>query len=82
MRVKLGAFVQVTWNDASASASLPFNAERDHQPIVMKTRGWVIAVNSVGISVANETYHEEGQDHFRGWTFSPRGMVTKVTTIR
>ena len=81
MRVKLGWFVQVDWNDASASASMPFSAERDHKPIVMKTRGWVLACNRAGISVASESYHEDGHDHFRGWTFIPKGMVVKVRRI-
>jgi hypothetical protein len=80
-RVKLGSFVQVDWHDASSSATVPFNAERDHKPIVMHTRGWVLACNRDGISVANETYREEGNDHFRGWTFIPNGMVVRVKRV-
>jgi hypothetical protein len=47
----------------------------------MKTRGWVLACNRAGISVASESYHEDGHDHFRGWTFIPKGMVVKVRRI-
>jgi hypothetical protein len=81
VKVKLGQFVQVDWNDATSSASLPFNAQRDHKPIVMRTRGWVLAANRAGISIASEVYEEEGQKHYRGWTFIPAGMVVKIARV-
>ena len=80
--VPLGQFVQIDWQDATSSATLPFHAERDHKPIIMHTRGWVLCQDKTGISVASEHYTEEGQDHFRGWTFIPAGMVVKVGRIK
>jgi hypothetical protein len=80
--VKLPPFVQVDWNDAASSNTTVFERGRDHKSCIMKTRGWVVADDDVGVTVASEYFEEEGVTHWRGWTFVPRGMVRKITTVR
>ena len=80
MKVKLGSYVQVDWEDASSATGV-FVASRDHKPIVMHTRGWVVAVSRKGISVASERYTEEEGDVYRTWTFILACMVVKITKV-
>jgi hypothetical protein len=79
--VKRGDFVEVTWNDAASSATLVFEAKRDHKAVVMTTRGWIVEITRTGMSIANEHFEEEGVRHHRGWTFIPSGMVVKVAKV-
>lgn len=74
--------VLVVWNDAWADtdnfASL-HGIQQSHHPLPVQTLGWLLADDSVGISLANERSSDSGQDTYRGRTFIPRAMVQSVT---
>ncbi len=70
--------VIVTWNDACGSTTLVYNEERDHKPTVMQTVGWLLKADKEGVSIACESYVEEGVAQWRGHTFIPLGMLVEV----
>lgn len=73
-------FAELVWNDAWVDASDPVNladVAASHKPKVIKTIGYVLQDDEVGISIANEHYGDE--DVYRGRTFVPRAMVVKLT---
>ncbi len=73
-------FVEVTWNDAWVDGADPVNladVAASHKPKVIKTLGYLLLDNDVGISLANEHYEDE--DVYRGRTFIHRPMVVTVT---
>lgn len=70
--------VIVIWNDAHVEADLPITLEtvgETHKPMVIRTMGWVLRDDEIGISLANE--HYEGT--YRGRTFIHRPMVISTT---
>lgn len=80
-------FVEVTWDDAWAdddNFSTAHGLTLTHKPMIVKTRGWLIIDDSVGVSVANERSQDvdDGAEVFRGRTFIPRPMVKSVTPYR
>lgn len=75
-------FVAVFWNDAQGSATKVYEKARDHAPVLMETRGWLLDRDDDGVSVASERWTEDGETHYRGHTFIPAGMVVKVSSVR
>jgi hypothetical protein len=74
--------VVLTWNDACGTATAIYNEEKDHQPTVMRTAGWLLKADKVGVSIACERYDEgDGKEAFRGHTFIPAGMVVSVKKV-
>lgn len=82
MSDKARQFVEVQWDDAwqdQENFATAHGIAVTHAPMLVKTRGWLIQDDEVGISVANEQSSQDGQDVFRGRTFIPRAMVKGVT---
>lgn len=74
--------VLVHWNDAWADSHDWASAEEvgvAHQVLKMVTVGWMLADNEKGISLFCEKSVEDGR--FRGRTFIPRPMITKVEPV-
>ena len=71
--------ILVEWLDAWADATAAIT-ERDvgdsHKPEVIRTLGWLLKEDEAGISLACE-YCADGS--YRGRSFIPKGMVSKVT---
>jgi hypothetical protein len=76
MRHKL-PLVLVEWDDAWTDHEpiTEYAAGIAHGPERLRTLGWVLKEDDVGITVVNEFYGDE----YRGRTFIPRGMVRSVT---
>ena len=73
-------FVIVEWNDAWVDGTEPINLSEvaiAHKPKVIKTAGWLLRQDNVGVSLANEYYSDE--DIYRGRTFIFAPMVISVT---
>lgn len=70
--------VIVTWNDACGSTTKVYDEARDHQATVMQTVGWLLKADHQGVSIACESYIEEGIAQWRGHTFIPLGMLIEV----
>lgn len=74
--------VLVTWNDANASATAVYVKSTHHQPTVMHTVGWLLDQDETGLSLACERFTgDDGQWNYRGLTFIPKGMATKVRRL-
>ena len=76
---------EVTWDDAWVDGDSPVDpleVRISHKPQVIKTIGYILLQDEVGISIANEHYDTEGVTFYRGRTFIPAGMVKKVSRIR
>lgn len=72
--------VVVVWDDAHGDAQKVVGEDDlPHKPVVMKTIGWLLKDDEVGVSVANEEFQEDGKDYFRGHSFIPRKMIRSVT---
>lgn len=72
----------IEWDDAWADQDNFATAHGiavTHAPLQVRTLGWIIQDDEVGISVANEQGSTDGQDVFRGRTFIPRAMIRSVT---
>jgi hypothetical protein len=72
--------VLVEWNDAW-SDSEPVTEDgiaSSHKPMVVRTLGWVLQHDEVGISLANEFY----EGHWRGRTFILGVMIKSVTPYK
>ncbi len=71
--------VLVEWDDAWADATTAVT-EKDvgdsHRAEVIRTLGWLLRDDEIGISVAAE-YCADGS--YRGRSFIPRGMVRSMT---
>lgn len=78
-------FCIVIWDDAYGKGadyvSLQ-NVHEAHHPTVMKTLGWVLKDDSVGVSIANECCMDDGEDYYRGYTFIPRSLIKSVTPFK
>lgn len=74
--------VEVTWLDAWQDTDNFASAHAismTHKPLVVKTLGWLIKDDEVGISLANERNSGEDGEAYRGRTFILRGMIQSVT---
>lgn len=79
-------FVEVVWHDAwvdDDNFATAHGLALTHKPMIVKTRGWLILDNEVGISIANEESRTEDDGTvYRGRTFIPRAMIQSVTPYR
>ena len=69
--------VIVTWHDAWTN-ELGVTVEdvrASHKPMVVRTIGWLLLDDEVGVSLANEHFDDES---YRGRTFILRSMVVDV----
>lgn len=69
--------VLVEWWDAWGESE-PISLQTvagSHEPLLVRTLGWLLHEDERGVQVANE--HYEG--YFRGRSFIPRAMVKSVT---
>lgn len=74
-------FVEVSWDDAWSDMSefVTLNdALHGHRPSAIRTRGWLLVDNEVGVTLCSD--HSPEDDTYRGRTFIPRVLV-KSTTI-
>lgn len=77
--------VLVEWLDAWADTdnfATQHGITQTHHAMPVTTLGWLMVDDDAGVSVANERSTENGSDVFRGRTFIPRAMVTKVTPFK
>lgn len=79
-------FVEVVWLDAwvdDDNFATVHGLSLTHKPLVVKTRGWLLVDDTVGVSVANEesTTEDDGKV-YRGRTFIPRAMIQSVTPYK
>lgn len=78
-------FVVVLWNDAWIDATEPVtlvDVEAKHKPLLVKTFGWLLKENEVGITLASERYMDSSEhDVFRAATFIPKAMIQSVTPV-
>lgn len=78
----LNQFAIVVWDDAHGSATKDVTEkELPHAPVVMKTLGWLLRQDDIGISIANEVFYEDGVAYFRGHTFIPAKMIRSATVF-
>ena len=71
--------VIVHWLDAFCSDVTQMSeAEIPHTPMKMRTLGWLLREDEVGVTVANESTEDK---EWRGVTFIPRGMLDRVATL-
>lgn len=80
-------FVEVEWDDAWVDDDNFQSAHAmtlTHQPMRVRTRGWLIVDDATGVSLANEISTEitSGAEVFRGRTFILRSMVRSVTPYK
>lgn len=71
--------VVVEWADAWVDGSDPVNpadVKASHKPKIIVTLGYLLLRDDVGVSLANEYYHDE--DVYRGRTFVPAAMLLSV----
>ena len=77
--------VKIVWKDAWADATEPVNLEEAHMkhaPMIMTTLGWLLYEDSIGVSVANEQYWDDGGlETYRGRTFIPREMIQEIVPM-
>lgn len=77
--------VCVHWKDAHGSASQAYTeANIPHSVYPMETYGLLLRDDEAGVSIANETYWDDidHERNYRGHTFIPRGMVSKIEVVR
>lgn len=78
-------FVIVLWNDAWMDATEPVtlvDVESKHRPLLVKTFGWLLKDDEVGVTLASERYLDNSEhDVFRAATFIPRAMIQSVTVV-
>lgn len=79
-------FVEVTWLDAwmdDSNFTTAHGLAMTHKPMEVKTRGWLLVDDEVGVSVANEeSKTADDSTVFRGRTFIPRAMVQTIVAYR
>lgn len=72
------SLVIVVWNDAwtnEMGVTLE-DVRASHKPMVVRTIGWLLLDDDIGVSLANEHF-DDGS--YRGRTFILRSMVVSVT---
>lgn len=78
-------FVIVMWDDAWIDATEPLtevDVESRHKPLVVKTFGWLLKSDEVGVTLAAERYIDSSEhDVFRTSTFIPRQMIKSITPV-
>ena len=76
------SYVEVKWLDAWADTenfATAHGIALTHKPMLVRTRGWLIVDDEVGVSVAAEDSLDDGGDIvYRGRTFIPRLMIQSV----
>lgn len=76
-------FVEICWEDAwvdDDNFATPHGLALTHRPMIVRTRGWLIKDDEIGVSVANEESRTEDDGTvFRGRTFIPRAMIVSIT---
>ncbi len=78
-------FVQVTWIDAWEDESNFATAHaiaQTHEPMTVRTRGWLLVDDDTGISLAGEDSAQDGHDVFRRRCFIPRVNVKLVEELK
>lgn len=78
-------FVMVLWHDAWMDGTEPITdaeVEAKHKPLLVKTFGWLLKENEVGVMLASERYLDNSEhDVYRAATFIPHAMVQSVTPM-
>lgn len=78
-------FVVVLWNDAWIDATEPItlqDARLKHKPLTVKSFGWLLIEDEVGVTLASERYLDNSEhDIYRAATFIPRAMIKSVTPV-
>jgi hypothetical protein len=78
-------FVIILWDDAWIDANEPMtltDVESRHKPLVVKTFGWLIKKDEVGVTLAAERYLDSSEhDCFRTSTFIPAQMIKSITPV-
>lgn len=72
--------VAVTWRDANGTATRLYSKEH-HAYTEMVTVGWLMVRDKAGVSICCERFVEDGAYVYRGHTFIPAGIVTKVRRL-
>lgn len=76
--------VEVEWLDAhknSALEDLSYSEDYSHAPMQMRTVGWLIRYDEVGVTVCAEKVTHEETPTYRGQTFVPAGMIVAVRRL-
>lgn len=78
-------FVVVLWNDAWIDGTEPVtqaDVEMKHKPLLVKTFGWLLKEDEVGVTLASERYLDNSEhDVYRAATFIPRQMIQSITPV-
>lgn len=72
-------FGVVVWGDAHSSEDEAKETDIQHRPWPVKTYGWILRSDEVGVTLASE-WLEGGT--WRGRTFIPREMVREEIVLR
>lgn len=77
---ELGELVKVVWLDAHGSAAnVVYDIDEiPHGPIECTSYGILLKNDEVGVSIASENV---GVDTYRGYSFIPIGMLTKLEAV-
>lgn len=74
--------VLIEWNDAwqdQENFATVHGVKQTHEPLLVRTLGWVLVDDATGVSLANERSSADGKDTYRGRSFIPRAMIITVT---
>jgi hypothetical protein len=74
----------VQWNDAHGEPTKQVWTLDDsgHNPLVIKTLGWITREDKVGVTMYTERIdNEDGTFSYRGRGFIPRGMIVSVVEL-
>jgi hypothetical protein len=77
-------FVEVFWIDAwqdQENFTTLHGVKSTHEPMLVKTRGWLLVDDDMGISLANEDSQQDGHAVYRGRSFIPRVNVREVKDV-
>lgn len=78
-------FVIVLWNDAWMDATEPItlaDVEVRHKPLLVKSFGWLLKDDDVGVTIASERYLDNVEhDIFRAASFIPKAMIQSITPV-
>lgn len=78
-------FVIVSWLDAwgeETGEATMANAHEAHKAVPMETLGWLLRQDDKGVSVFCERCTEGKEYVYRGRTFIPTGMITKIEEFK
>ena len=77
--------VEVVWHDAwndEENFQSAHGITLTHKPLVVKTLGWLVISDELGVSIACERSTDEGGEKFRGRTFIPKAMIQSITSYK